>query len=86
MLYACNVGDGQGLCADLNFSIEARSENIRRVAEVARLFNDAGIVSICSLISPYFRDREMARKIIGEDRFLEVHASTPPSLSVNGAM
>ena len=79
--HAAFVLDGDnvrhGLCADLNFSIGARGENIRRVAEVARLFNDAGIVSICSLISPYFRDREMARKIIGEDRFLEVHVSTP---------
>ncbi|WP_177342910.1 adenylyl-sulfate kinase [Pseudomonas sp. EGD-AK9] len=66
-----------GLCSDLNFSAEARSENIRRVAEVAKLFNDAGLVSICSLISPLLRDRELARNIIGAGRYLEVYVSTP---------
>ncbi|MBN7118791.1 adenylyl-sulfate kinase [Ectopseudomonas oleovorans] len=66
-----------GLCSDLDFSSGARSENIRRVAEVARLFNEAGLFSICSLISPFFHDREMARNIIGADRYLEVYVATP---------
>lgn len=66
-----------GLCADLDFSSASRSENIRRVAEVAKLFNEAGLISICSLISPFFQDREIARSIIGVDRYFEVYVSTP---------
>lgn len=66
-----------GLCRDLGFSAEDRSENIRRIAEVARLMNDAGLIVISSFISPYQEDREMARLIIGADRFAEVHVSTP---------
>ncbi|QTN45231.1 adenylyl-sulfate kinase [Ectopseudomonas mendocina] len=66
-----------GLCADLDFSSAARRENIRRVAEVAKLFNQAGFICICSLISPFLQDREMARSIIGVDRFFEVYVSTP---------
>lgn len=79
--HAAYVLDGDnvrhGLCSDLSFSSDARRENIRRVAEVAKLFNEAGVVSICSLISPSFSDRELARTIIGENRFIEVHVSTP---------
>lgn len=66
-----------GLCRDLGFSAEDRSENIRRIAEVAHLMNDAGLIVISSFISPYREDREMARAIIGADRFVEVHVSTP---------
>lgn len=62
-----------GLNSDLGFSPEDRCENIRRAAEVARLMNGAGLMVIASFISPYRRDREMARKIIGEDRFFEVY-------------
>ena len=65
-----------GLSRDLGFSPEHRTENIRRVAEVAKLFNDAGMIIITSFISPYQEDRELARKIIGNDRFIEVHLST----------
>lgn len=63
-----------GLNSDLGFSPEERCENIRRAAEVARLMNGAGLTVIAAFISPYSRDREMARKIIGEDRFFEVYA------------
>jgi adenylyl-sulfate kinase len=77
---ACYVLDGdnvrQGLNADLGFSVEDRSENIRRVAEVAHLMNDAGLIAITAFISPFMADREMARQIIGEDRFVEVYVST----------
>lgn len=69
----------QGLCKDLGFSATDRSENIRRIAEVAHLMNDAGLIVISSFISPYREDREIARSIIGEDQFLEVHVSTPLS-------
>ena len=68
-----------GLNKDLGFSATDRTENIRRVAEVARLFNDAGIIAITSFISPYIEDRKNASKIIGADKFLEIHLSTPLS-------
>jgi len=62
-----------GINSDLNFSREGREENIRRVAELCRLFNDAGIVVISSFISPFSADRERARNIIGAGSFHEVH-------------
>ena len=65
-----------GLNKDLGFSKEDRVENIRRIAEVAKLMNDAGLVVLTSFISPYRRDREEARAIIG-DAFMEVYVSTP---------
>lgn len=66
-----------GLCSDLGFSLEDRSENIRRVAEVARLFNLTGTIVIAALISPLREDRARAKFIIGPDRFLEIWLSTP---------
>ena len=66
-----------GLNRDLGFSVEDRRENIRRVAEVAKLFNDAGITVICALISPLQRDRAMAAEIIGADSFFEVYVNAP---------
>jgi adenylyl-sulfate kinase len=73
----CYVLDGdnvrQGLNRDLGFSPDDRRENIRRVAEVARMLNDAGLVVITAFISPYREDREMARRIIGRERFLETY-------------
>jgi len=66
-----------GLNRDLGFSPEQRSENIRRVAEVARLMNDAGLLVITAFISPYEADRNQASEIIGGERFLEVHVATP---------
>lgn len=66
-----------GLCRDLGFSAADRSENIRRIAEVAHLMNEAGLIVITSFISPYREDRELARQIIGTDRFIEVFVSTP---------
>jgi adenylyl-sulfate kinase len=65
-----------GLNRDLSFSKDDRSENIRRIAEVARLFNDAGTIVLVPVISPFRTDREGARKVIGEARFLEVFLST----------
>lgn len=77
----CCVLDGDnvrhGLCRDLGFDSQGRTENIRRVAEVARLMNDAGLVVMAAFISPYRRDRELARSIIGVERFQEVHVSAP---------
>jgi len=65
-----------GLNSDLGFSKQDRSENIRRIAEVAKLFKDAGIIIITAFISPFIKDREMARYVIGED-FIEVFVDTP---------
>ncbi len=62
---------------DLDFSAADRTENIRRVAEVASVLNDSGQITICSLLSPYEADRGHARKTIGQDRFVEVYLSTP---------
>src|SRR5262249_34401766 len=65
-----------GLNRDLSFSRGDRSENLRRAAEVARLFNDAGTIALVPVISPFREDRERARQIIGADRFFEVYLST----------
>lgn len=77
---ACYVLDGDnvrhGLNKNLGFSPDDRSENIRRIAEVARLMNDAGLIVITAFISPFISDREMARQIIGPDLFREVFVST----------
>jgi adenylylsulfate kinase len=62
-----------GLCRDLGFTEADRHENIRRIAEVSRLMNDAGIIVISAFISPYREDRENARLIIGAERFVETH-------------
>jgi adenylyl-sulfate kinase len=62
-----------GLSRDLEFSPESRTENIRRISEVAKLFNDAGIVMITAFISPYRHDRAMAREILGPERFIEAY-------------
>jgi adenylyl-sulfate kinase len=61
-----------GINSDLNFTREGRQENIRRVAEMARLFNEAGLVVISSFISPYQEDREQAQLLIGASSFIEV--------------
>jgi len=66
-----------GLNRDLSFSKAERAENIRRAAEVARLFNSAGTIVLVPVISPFAEGRENARQIIGEDRFVEVHVATP---------
>ncbi|MCR5282848.1 MAG: adenylyl-sulfate kinase [Lachnospiraceae bacterium] len=65
-----------GLCKDLGFTESDRVENIRRIAEVAHLMNEAGLIVLCSFISPIARDRKNARSIIGED-FVEVFVDTP---------
>lgn len=65
-----------GLNKNLGFKESDRIENIRRIAEVTKLMNDAGLIVITSFISPYIRDRENAREIIG-DSFVEVYVNTP---------
>ncbi|MFP3559453.1 adenylyl-sulfate kinase [Paraburkholderia hospita] len=78
--HPCYVLDGDnirhGLTSDLGFHRDDRRENIRRVAHVARLMNDAGLIVISALISPMHEDRVMAREIIGHERFVETYLST----------
>ncbi|MCC6886909.1 MAG: adenylyl-sulfate kinase, partial [Hyphomicrobiales bacterium] len=66
-----------GLNADLGFSDADRSENIRRVGQVAALMADAGLIVIVSLISPFRDDRKSAREVVGDARFLEVFVDAP---------
>ena len=66
-----------GLNKDLGFEEEDRIENIRRIAEVAKLMNDAGLIVLTAFISPYRMDREMARKSIGSENFVEIYVNTP---------
>jgi adenylylsulfate kinase len=66
-----------GLCADLGFSLPERSENIRRIGEVARLFYEAGQIVIVSAISPLRADRARARALIPAPYFIEVHCRCP---------
>ena len=61
-----------GLNGDLGFSPKDREENIRRIGEVAKLFVDAGFIVMTSFISPYQKDRDRARSLIGEEEFIEV--------------
>jgi adenylyl-sulfate kinase len=67
----------RGLCSDLGFTATDRIENIRRVAEVARLMVDAGSVVVVSLISPFRRERQLARGLFTPGRFIEVFVDTP---------
>ncbi|MTB53946.1 adenylyl-sulfate kinase [Lewinella sp. W8] len=66
-----------GLCGDLGFSLEDRRENIRRIAETAKLFVGAGALVLCSFVSPTRTIRSVARNIVGEPDFLEVFVNTP---------
>ncbi|KAG0451372.1 hypothetical protein HPP92_026493 [Vanilla planifolia] len=69
-----------GLNKDLGFKVEDRVENIRRVGEVARLFADAGLICIASLISPYRRDRDACRALLPDFSFIEVYLNMPLEL------
>ena len=66
-----------GLNRDLAFSAADRAENIRRIAEVARLFNQAGLIVLVPVIAPFQADRQHAADIIGADRYIEVYVDTP---------
>ena len=66
-----------GLNKDLGFTEADRVENIRRVAEVARLMLDAGLIVMTAFISPFRQERELARELVGAENFIEVHVDTP---------
>ena len=66
-----------GLNKNLGFSPEDREENIRRIGEVAKLFNDAGVIAMTAFISPYRTDRDNARDLLDAGRFVEVFVDCP---------
>ena len=66
-----------GLCGDLGFSIEDRKENIRRIAEVAKLFLEAGVLTFTAFISPFKSERDKARKIFPHGEFFEIYCKCP---------
>ena len=71
----------RGLNSDLGFTDADRIENVRRVAEVAKILVDAGVVVLCALISPFRAERDAARALFGEDEFVEVFVATPISVA-----
>jgi adenylylsulfate kinase len=66
-----------GLNKGLGFSLEERTENIRRIAEVAKLFKDSGIITFCAFVSPLDQLNQLARSIVGDKDFFHVYISTP---------
>ncbi len=78
---AAVVIDGQnmrlGLSKDLGFSDDDRSENLRRSVEVARMFNDAGLICICAFVAPHRQVRQRVRDVLGPDQYLLVHLDAP---------
>ncbi len=77
----CRILDGDnirtGINRGLGFSEEDRRENIRRIAEVCKLFTDTGIVTLAAFVSPTNELRELAREIIGDEDFVEIYVATP---------
>jgi len=66
-----------GLCSDLGFSREDRAENLRRIAEMVKLFIDAGVISLTAFISPLEEDRRKVKKIIGPEDVIEIYCNCP---------
>ncbi len=75
VLYGPNMR--HGLCRDLGFTADDRSENLRRSAEVAKILNDSGLITIAAFVAPHEAVRQKARQVIGPDRFVEVYLSAP---------
>ena len=67
----------KGLCNDLGFSKEDRTENIRRIGEVSKLMMEAGIIVLSAFISPFKKDRDIVRKLLGNGEFIEVYCDAP---------
>ncbi len=79
--YLAQVLDGdnirKGINNNLSFSIEDRKENIRRIAEISKLYVNSGIITLCSFISPTLKIRSLAKNIVGENDFHEIYINTP---------
>lgn len=68
-----------GLCSDLSFNNFDRSENIRRIAEISKLMLDVGLITCASFVSPFRKDRNCVRNIVGHSNYIEIFVSTPLS-------
>jgi adenylylsulfate kinase len=66
----------QGINKDLNFAPDERTENIRRISEVSNLMLDAGVLTLAAFVSPYIKDREEVKQIVGIDNFIEIYVNT----------
>ena len=66
----------QGINKDLSFAHKDRSENIRRIAEISNLMLDAGVITLAAFVSPYIKDREAVKQIVGPDKFIEIYVNT----------
>ena len=66
----------KGINKDLSFAPEDRTENIRRIAEISNLMLDAGIITLAAFVSPYIKDREEVKQIVGADNFIEIYVNT----------
>ena len=66
----------KGINKDLSFSPQDRSENIRRIAEISSLMLDAGVITLAAFVSPYKKDREVVKQIVGPDKFIEIYVNT----------
>ena len=66
----------QGINKDLGFAPQDRSENIRRIAEIGTLMLDAGVVTLAAFVSPYIKDREAVKQIVGPDNVIEIYVNT----------
>lgn len=66
-----------GLCGDLNFSKEDRSENIRRIGEVTKLFIEAGMIIMTAFISPFKKDRQFVKELLGNENFIQIYCECP---------
>ena len=67
----------RGLCKDLGFSDEERTENIRRIGEVSKLMMEAGVIVLTAFISPFKQDRRIVRELVGDGEFIEVFCNAP---------
>lgn len=85
--HLCFVLDGDnirfGLNKNLGFSPQDREENIRRIGEVAKLFAESGVITLTAFISPYRKDRDMARRLLREGEFIEVFVRCPLDICEN---
>lgn len=66
-----------GLCGDLGFSLEDRAENIRRIGEMVNLFIEAGIIALTAFISPFRKEREKVKTLVGANNFIEIYCRCP---------
>ena len=72
-----------GLCNDLGFSAEDRTENVRRIGEVTKLFMEAGVIVLTAFISPYYADRRYVRNMVGQNDFIEIYCNATLEICEN---